>query len=501
MRFFPALAPSHITSYSCGLENIRLKHCPINHRSPASIPHWYPYCTELSPTLWEAGEHVPIPSLFLIEPDREFAGCLIKIFEAEGFDVHWSESIEQALSNLVGTSPVAAVIDLHDGTSIRLDSLSSFTSRTGNIPILVTAHFQTPEIACKALSIGADDYLLKPFGTSEILDRVRKLTGTHTASDSDNKSETMAASIKHQSDINDIYRICLDQLAGTLHLTDCLIALATDDGYRVVAGRGYKPSPIGRYVSLLPGTADALLSHSTDNLGDLTDGVKHVVNSLGLGGHRPFPILMPLPLPDSDRAELLGFIMGHGALVLDEKDILEIERFLAQVATEIVPLMAHGIEEVTEPVYDINERLVIPETNRLQAVRRILDEVHAYMPDDRELFWIRLALDEAISNAVIHGHLEELNDIRHDVLLRYSIGPKRIVLVVEDSGEGFDHRNLPDPTAEENLLNINGRGIYIMKSVMDEVIYNDIGNCVSLVKNLDGDPVGPITRGRDPFDS
>ncbi|HDS29611.1 MAG TPA: hypothetical protein ENN67_01070, partial [Firmicutes bacterium] len=94
-------------------------------------------------------------SLFLIENDLDFAVCLTRIFEAEGFDVRWSETIEKAIPDIEESSPVAAVVDLHDGTSQELSHLSRLTDLEDKFPILVTAHYQTPDIACKALGIGA----------------------------------------------------------------------------------------------------------------------------------------------------------------------------------------------------------------------------------------------------------------------------------------------------------------------------------------------------------
>jgi anti-sigma regulatory factor (Ser/Thr protein kinase) len=54
--------------------------------------------------------------------------------------------------------------------------------------------------------------------------------------------------------------------------------------------------------------------------------------------------------------------------------------------------------------------------------------------------------------------------------------------VIRDEGPGFDPRQLPDPTAPTNLEKPSGRGLLLMRTFMDEVVYNDAGNQVTLVK-------------------
>jgi len=67
------------------------------------------------------------------------------------------------------------------------------------------------------------------------------------------------------------------------------------------------------------------------------------------------------------------------------------------------------------------------------------------------------------------------------------IGPRALEVAVLDEGPGFDPRRIPDPVAEENLLKTDGRGIFFMRSFMDEVEYSfpaEGGTLVRLVKRL-----------------
>jgi serine/threonine-protein kinase RsbW len=447
----------------------------------------------------EGGIVSNMPCLFLIERDKDFADCLSRILQAEGFDVVWTESVEQALAVASNFTADAAVIDLHDGEAMGSDDVLALKDGFANLPILVTAHYQTPDVACKALGVGAQDYLLKPFGTREILDHVRKITGYGKTDGRDTSIHGISSGIRFISDLSDILKICLDQLASTLHLTDCLVALRDGDSFRVAAGKGYRPDPVGRSIKLSKETIELLEIDSTENIKLATDGVREVVSALGLIGHRPFPILMPLESHDNSGEGLKGFIMGHGGIVLEQEDILEMERFLAQVSRELSSIPESSISTSGNVRFEREGEIRIPEIGRTEAVELILEEVSPYISHESYLFWIRLAIDEAISNAIIHGHNDSLSRPQRTVVVRYAAGSGRLVFMVEDSGEGFDPDSVPDPTAEENLLNVNGRGIFLMRQIMDEVLYNDKGNQVTMVKVLDGGSAHPF-RLRDERD-
>jgi serine/threonine-protein kinase RsbW len=60
------------------------------------------------------------------------------------------------------------------------------------------------------------------------------------------------------------------------------------------------------------------------------------------------------------------------------------------------------------------------------------------------------------------------------------IEEKRLIFTISDEGDGFDFNNLPDPTAPENLDNLTGRGIFIIKKLADQCIFNSKGNELEL---------------------
>src|ERR1700761_1641875 len=86
-------------------------------------------------------------------------------------------------------------------------------------------------------------------------------------------------------------------------------------------------------------------------------------------------------------------------------------------------------------------------------------------------------LNEATINAIIHGNKLDPNK---KVIVNADVEAKRIVWTVTDEGEGFDYNNLADPTAPENLENLTGRGVFIIKHLADQCIFNSKGNEVEL---------------------
>ncbi|QJD96159.1 ATP-binding protein [Mucilaginibacter robiniae] len=86
-------------------------------------------------------------------------------------------------------------------------------------------------------------------------------------------------------------------------------------------------------------------------------------------------------------------------------------------------------------------------------------------------------LNEVVINAIVHGNKQ---DTAKKVIINVDVDPKRAIWTITDEGEGFDYNHLPDPTAEENLEKLTGRGVYIIKHLADQCVFNDKGNEVEL---------------------
>jgi serine/threonine-protein kinase RsbW len=92
---------------------------------------------------------------------------------------------------------------------------------------------------------------------------------------------------------------------------------------------------------------------------------------------------------------------------------------------------------------------------------------------------IPLACDEAITNAIIHGNE---SDPENKVSIQIYISSSRVKVRIKDQGEGFDLASVADPTQGANLLRPSGRGVYLMRSIMDSVEYKEGGRVLELEK-------------------
>jgi Anti-sigma regulatory factor (Ser/Thr protein kinase) len=98
---------------------------------------------------------------------------------------------------------------------------------------------------------------------------------------------------------------------------------------------------------------------------------------------------------------------------------------------------------------------------------------------ESELFDIRLCVEEVVRNAMTHGNNDDKN---LNVLVSYWLAGESLIIEVEDEGKGFDLGKVPDPTAGDNLEKGSGRGVYIVRKLIDKMEFNDKGNRVRLTK-------------------
>ena len=120
--------------------------------------------------------------------------------------------------------------------------------------------------------------------------------------------------------------------------------------------------------------------------------------------------------------------------------------------------------------------------NAEQAAGKIATE--AGFGDD-EVMQISMAVREAAINAVLHGNAY---DPGKKVSLNFEKTPKDLVITIRDQGKGLDLSKIPDPLAPENLLKTSGRGIFLIRSFMDEVQIHpsQTGTEIKLIKHVHG---------------
>ena len=112
----------------------------------------------------------------------------------------------------------------------------------------------------------------------------------------------------------------------------------------------------------------------------------------------------------------------------------------------------------------------------LEPVQAVTDQVGRLVGFDEDTrHWVDVAVRESVINAVRHGNR---NDRRKRVVIEFlsgmTNGSAELTVLVRDEGEGFDPAEVADPLSPENILKPHGRGIFLIRSSMDEVVLQKI---------------------------
>jgi len=115
-----------------------------------------------------------------------------------------------------------------------------------------------------------------------------------------------------------------------------------------------------------------------------------------------------------------------------------------------------------------------------RVIEGLLTELERHQWDENDRFSIHLAVEEALVNAIKHGNQD---DSQRFVDVEVRVSPALVRIEIEDEGDGFDPRSVPDPTDDENLELPSGRGLMLMRSFMNIVEFNERGNRVRMEKS------------------
>ena len=115
----------------------------------------------------------------------------------------------------------------------------------------------------------------------------------------------------------------------------------------------------------------------------------------------------------------------------------------------------------------------------IAIVERLIDEMCEQHSVIEEHYGdILIAMTEGVNNAIVHGNKLDINK---SVSVEYEKRGKDLFFRISDEGAGFDYENLPDPTAPENLERPNGRGVFLMRNLADECLFEENGRIIELV--------------------
>jgi len=193
----------------------------------------------------------------------------------------------------------------------------------------------------------------------------------------------------------------------------------------------------------------------------------------------------------TDTINAAGERFGHDRLVdLFRKNCTLSPKNLLKVIENEVMEFQGGREQLDDialvllsVVPDNWTTLTIPPYTFSEVLENLISELRLRGIEEETAFKVRLSLDECVTNAFRHGHR---GDERRPITISYLIEPDKVTTKVRDQGPGFDFGLIPDPTLEENLMQVGGRGVFLTLKMMDEVRFNDVGNEVTMVKYLHG---------------
>jgi CheY-like chemotaxis protein/anti-sigma regulatory factor (Ser/Thr protein kinase) len=246
---------------------------------------------------------------------------------------------------------------------------------------------------------------------------------------------------------------------------------------------------------------------------------------------RPDLVVTDLMMPEMDGLELVGNIAykyrGLPVILMTSQGSEEIAvKALQQGAASYVPkrlldrYLVSTVQRLLATVVDQNSRhrlmgCMIENECRFQLesdpklVRACLGYLqeslsHMGLLDEMELLRVGVALEEALVNALYHGNLEIGSELRGEdddayralvdqrlqetpycerhIHLHVKLSAFQTTFVIRDEGPGFDTSKLPDPTDPRNVEKASGRGVLLIRTFMDEMMYNEAGNQLTMVK-------------------
>lgn len=116
--------------------------------------------------------------------------------------------------------------------------------------------------------------------------------------------------------------------------------------------------------------------------------------------------------------------------------------------------------------------------DNLRRIEKVIDEISAEFKIGEDQYGnILIAALEAANNAILHGNkLDESQNVDITFIIENDV----LFIKVKDCGPGFNFDSIPDPTAPENLENVNGRGIFLMEKLSDNISFDKNGAIVNL---------------------
>jgi serine/threonine-protein kinase RsbW len=119
----------------------------------------------------------------------------------------------------------------------------------------------------------------------------------------------------------------------------------------------------------------------------------------------------------------------------------------------------------------------------IRLVENVIDEISNEIGISKDSYGkVLVSTLEAVNNAILHGNK---SDPEKFVNIEISWKLNELIIKVADEGSGFKPHKIPDPTIQDNIESVNGRGVFLMSHLTDNLKYNRKGNSVTMIfKNI-----------------
>jgi len=215
---------------------------------------------------------------------------------------------------------------------------------------------------------------------------------------------------------------------------------------------------------------------------------------------------IPVVLVTSQGSEQIAMdALRAGATNFTPKHALKAD--LIRTVDQVLGLAERMKFERNPAIHPVAKQIAFVLENETGFIGPTIEHLQENLPSwsDRDRLQIGMALDEAITNAMHHGNLEVDSCLREGeddspyydlirqrkqanpychrrVRIEAEFSDQHVCVQISDDGLGFDPATIPDPTDEDNMHRVCGRGLFLIKSFMDSVAFNSMGNQITMTK-------------------
>ena len=182
------------------------------------------------------------------------------------------------------------------------------------------------------------------------------------------------------------------------------------------------------------------------------------------------------------------------------------QKDLARTVRQVLEMSAHINASNLPGNQPVPKNLAFVLENDLGLIGPVIEHLQAALPhwSDRDRLQIGMAIDEALVNAMHHGNLEVKSSLRdadesayykevqtrkektpycdRKVRIQAEFSEQHVCVQISDEGPGFDPNKVADPTNEENIQKVGGRGLFLIRTFMSKVAHNSFGNQITMTK-------------------